>query len=151
MYTIQIPSDAEYEKLMNIWKASVITTHHFLTDDDIQFFKKLILENKYLNHVDLYCICNADNTILGFSGISGKKLEMLFLDPALRGQGLGKMLLMHAIEHHHVSEVDVNEQNIEAVAFYEHFGFKTVSRSALDGTGKPFPILHMVLTNRQGL
>ncbi len=148
MYTIQNPSEAAYEKLMNIWEASVRATHHFLTEDDIQFFKKMILENKYLNHVDLYCVCNSENTILGFSGISGKKLEMLFLNPGLRRQGLGKMLLMHAIDHLHVSEVEVNEQNIDAVAFYEHFGFKTISRSALDGTGKPFPILHMALTKR---
>jgi putative acetyltransferase len=41
MYTIQIPADAEYERLINIWEASVIATHHFLTDDDIQFFKRL--------------------------------------------------------------------------------------------------------------
>ena len=149
MYSIKIPSEAEYEKLMKIWEASVRATHHFLSEDDIQFFKKLILENKYLNHVDLFCACNAEKTILGFSGISGKKLEMLFLDPAFKGHGLGKLLLMHAINHHHITELDVNEQNLDAVAFYEHFGFKTMSRSPLDGTGKPFPILHMTLTQRQ--
>ena len=148
MYTIQNPSEAAYEKLMNIWEASVRATHHFLTEDDIRFFKKLILEKNYLNHVDLYCIRTEQNVILGFSGISGNKLEMLFLDPTARGLGLGKLLLIHAIDHLYVSEVDVNEQNIDAVAFYEHFGFKTISRSALDGTGKPFPILHMALTKR---
>lgn len=145
MYTIQLPAETEYEKLVEIWEASVMATHHFLTEDDIHFFKKLILENNYLNHVDLFCIRNAENKILGFSGISGKKLEMLFLDPTVRGLGLGKLLLMHAIDHH-VTEVDVNEQNAGAVEFYKHFGFETISRSPLDGTGKPFPILHMTLS-----
>ena len=72
---------------------------------------------------------------------------MLFLDPAVRGKGFGKMLLKHAIEIHHITSVDVNEQNSDAVKFYEHFGFKSISRSALDGTGKPFPILHLTLSN----
>ena len=147
MYSIQVPVEAEYVKLLEIWESSVKATHDFLTDDDVQFFKKLIVENKYFNHVKLYCIRNSENNILGFSGISGNKLEMLFLDPAVRGQGFGKMLLKHAIEIHHITSVDVNEQNRDAVKFYEHFGFKSISRSALDGTGKPFPILHMTLSN----
>ena len=146
MYTIQIPAETEYGKLVEIWESSVKATHHFLTEDEIQFFKKLILENNYLDHVDLFCIRNEENVILGFSGISGNKLEMLFLDPAVRGLGLGKLLLIHAIDHH-VTEVDVNEQNSEGVTFYKHFGFETISRSPLDGAGKPFPILHMALTN----
>ena len=147
MYSIQVPVEAEYDKLLEIWESSVKATHDFLTDDDVQFFKKLIAENKYFNHVKLYCIRNSENDILGFSGISGNKLEMLFLDPAVRGQGFGKMLLKHAIEIHHINSVDVNEQNRDTVKFYEHFGFKSISRSALDGTGKPFPILHMTLSN----
>ena len=146
MYSIQVPVEAEYDKLLEIWESSVKATHDFLTDDDVQFFKKLIVENKYFNHVKLYCIRNSESNILGFSGISGSKLEMLFLDPAVRGQGFGKMLLKHAIEIHHITSVDVNEQNRDAVKFYEHFGFKSISRSALDGTGKPFPILHMALS-----
>lgn len=145
MYSIQVPVEAEYDKLLEIWESSVKATHDFLTDDDVQFFKKLIVENKYFNHVKLYCIRNSENNILGFSGISDNKLEMLFLDPAVRGQGFGKRLLKHAIEIHHITSVDVNEQNRDAVIFYEHFGFKSISRSALDGTGKPFPILHMAL------
>lgn len=146
MFFIQKPANTDHEKLMQIWESSVRATHHFLTGEDFQFFKNLILENNYFDQVDLYCIRNANNTILGFSGIAGKKLEMLFLDPAVRGQGFGKMLLMHAIDLH-VTEVDVNEQNSQAVDFYKHFGFKTISRSTVDGTGKPFPILHMTLAN----
>ena len=147
MYSIQVPVEAEYDKLLEIWESSVKATHDFISDDDVQFFKKLIVENKYFNHVKLYCIRNSENNILGFSGISGNKLEMLFLDPAVRGQGFGKMLLKHAIEIQYINSVDVNEQNSDAVKFYEHFGFKSISRSALDGTGKPFPILHMTLSN----
>ena len=70
---------------------------------------------------------------------------MLFINPAARGKGIGKSLLIYAIRHLCTRKVAVNEQNQQAVGFYEHLGFQVVSRSALDSTGKPYPILHMEL------
>ena len=78
-------------------------------------------------------------------GVSEGTLEMMFLVPAAIGKGIGKMLIKHAIENLKITRVDVNEQNEKALRFYEHFGFKIISRSELDGTGKPYPILHMQL------
>lgn len=73
------------------------------------------------------------------------KLEMLFVRPEARGQGIGKALVTHCVEHLGVRKVDVNEQNPQALGFYLRMGFKVKSRSALDSLGKPFPILHMEL------
>ena len=39
--------------------------------------------------------------------------------------------------------VDVNEQNPEAVKFYEAMGFVVAERSPLDDQGRPFPLLRM--------
>lgn len=39
--------------------------------------------------------------------------------------------------------VDVNEQNPDAVRFYEAVGFEVFGRSETDGGGRPFPLLHM--------
>ena len=44
-----------------------------------------------------------------------------------------------------IAEVDVNEQNIQAVCFYKYIGFNVYKRSDLDGEGKEYPILHMQL------
>jgi putative acetyltransferase len=55
-------------------------------------------------------------------------------------------LLHHAIAAFGATELDVNEQNEQAVGFYRRMGFEVVGRSALDGTGKPYPLLHMRLT-----
>ena len=60
-------------------------------------------------------------------------------------QGVGKKLLRHAINNLQARKVDVNEQNEQALQFYKHFGFEVLSRSEVDGHGKPFPILHMQL------
>ena len=55
------------------------------------------------------------------------------------------MLVNYAIHQCGVNKVDVNEQNGQAVGFYQHMGFVTVSRSELDALGKPYPILSMQL------
>ena len=70
---------------------------------------------------------------------------MLFIDNDSRGKGIGKQLILYAINEQHATKVDVNEQNAQAVGFYEHMGFRTVTRSELDSEGKPYPILHMQL------
>lgn len=54
----------------------------------------------------------------------------------------------HAIEELGVRAVDVNEDNTQAVGFYERLGFVQVGRSELDGQGKPYPTLHMKLSCR---
>ena len=41
--------------------------------------------------------------------------------------------------------VDVNEANPGARAFYAAYGFVEVARSATDGAGRPFPLLHLTL------
>jgi putative acetyltransferase len=70
---------------------------------------------------------------------------MLFISPDARGSGIGKLLLNNAITNQGAFKVDVNEQNPQAIGFYEHMGFNVVGRSPLDGQGKPYPLLHLAL------
>nr|WP_293300771.1 acetyltransferase [Allomuricauda sp.] len=134
----------EYKEVVRVWESSVRATHHFLKEEDIEYFKPLIL-NTYLDAVELRCMRNDENNILGFLGVAEQNLEMLFIDPEHRGKGVGKSLLDYAMENLNVTKVDVNEQNEQAVGFYEHFGFEVIGRSELDSSGKPYPILHMAL------
>ena len=78
-------------------------------------------------------------------GIAEGNLEMLFIDNKYRGAGIGKKLITYAIDNLQVTKVDVNEQNVQAVDFYEYMGFNIYKRSNLDGEGKEYPILHMQL------
>ncbi len=140
------PAANQYEELIKVWEASVRATHDFLTEADIQYYKPLILQ-EYFPQVRLFCHLNSNQKITGFMGIAEAKLEMLFIDACERGTGIGKKLLMYAIEQQHVKQVDVNEQNVQAVGFYKHMGFKVISRSEVDAAGKPYPILSMVLVD----
>lgn len=49
---------------------------------------------------------------------------------------------MFVINDLHILKVDVNEQNPQAVGFYEKMGYRKVGRSDVDGMGKPYPLLH---------
>ncbi|WP_145665710.1 acetyltransferase [Chitinophaga polysaccharea] len=135
---------ADFPGIVAIWEAAVRATHDFLTEEDIQFFKPLIL-NEYLPAVNLRCVRNKNGDMLGFIGVAENKIEMLFVHPDAHGKGIGKALLNYAIAQQGATAVDVNEQNPQAVAFYLHMGFRVTARSATDGMGKPFPLLHMAL------
>ncbi len=143
-YKIDTISKTEFPEVVVVWEASVRATHHFLDEKDIQYFKPLIL-NEYLNAVQLGCIRNTDKEIIGFMGVADRQLEMLFIHPEYRGMGIGKSLLTYSIHELNVNKVDVNEENEQAVEFYMHCGFEIISRSELDASGKPYPILHMEL------
>lgn len=83
---------------------------------------------------------------VAFMGIDSNRLEMFFLSPEVRGKGLGKQLLQYGIETYNIQELTVNEQNPQAVGFYEHMGFQTYKRTEYDEEGNPYPLLYMRLS-----
>jgi len=133
----------DYEKLITVWESSVRATHHFLSEKDIITYRSLIL-SQYFDQVQLYCI-KVEKEMMGFIGINEKSIQMLFIHPDARGKGLGRRLVEFAKQEHGTYLVDVNEQNEQAVGFYEKLGFVTIERMEMDGAGKPFPILSMEL------
>ena len=140
---IEPAQTGDYPALIALWEASVRATHHFLQEEDIATLKPLILEH-YFDAVRLYC-ARQDGVIVGFIGVAEGNIEMLFIAPEARGGGVGRQLVDHAIRCLGATRVDVNEQNAQAVGFYQHLGFEMTGRSPLDGQGKPYPLLHMAL------
>ncbi|MDL2265437.1 acetyltransferase [Parabacteroides sp. OttesenSCG-928-G07] len=140
-YKISAVSKQEYPEIMRVWEASVRATHDFVKEEDILFFKEVIPQ--YLDAVSLLAARNEEDKILGFLGTSDDTIEMLFIHPDMRGKGIGTILTNYALQELHRYKVDVNEQNRQAVGFYLHMGFVVIARSEVDGTGKPYPLLHM--------
>ncbi len=145
-HTICILSEKDYPEIIEIWEASVRATHHFLAEEDLLFYKAAI-RDEYLpsGMLQLFGIKDDAGLLTGFTGLSDESIEMLFIRPEIRGTGAGKALLLHAITDQQKTKVDVNEQNPQAIGFYEHLGFRVTGRSEFDGSGKPYPILHMSL------
>jgi putative acetyltransferase len=134
----------EYERATQLWEASVRATHDFVTEADLDVFRPLVRAS-FGEIPQLAGLRTDDGLLIGFIGAAEGNVEMLFLDPAYRGQGGGSLLLEHAFANFAATKVDVNEQNPQAIGFYERHGFRTVSRSETDTSGKPYPILHMKL------
>ena len=136
---------AEIPRLVEVWEASARATHHFLTEADFQFFKPLV-GDELAQLQSLLCVRDGDGQAGGFIGGEGDEVESLFIHPDWRGQGIGRRLLTYAIETVGATRLDVNEQNDQAVGFYRRMGFVVAGRSEDDGLGRPFPILHMRLS-----
>jgi putative acetyltransferase len=137
-------SPSDLPRLVAVWEAAVRQTHHFLSEGDIAFFRPFVRE-AFEGPLEVACVRDDEGTVLGFAGVSEGKLEMLFVDPACHGQGIGRDLLAHAVARMGARTVDVNEQNEGAVAFYRRLGAETLGRSERDGMGLPFPLLHLRL------
>lgn len=148
---IRLAAGADHEALAQLWRRSVMATHHFLPPAEVERLFEDV-RTLYLPGVDALWVAEvavaqaaAKSAVrpVGFMGCNGPQVEMLFVDPDSFRCGVGGALLAHAKAAHQRLTLDVNEQNPQAQAFYEQQGFRVVGRSALDGQGMPYPLLHM--------
>lgn len=126
--------------LLLVWESSVAATHDFLSNQDIIMLRPTVLEE--LRKVPMLFVAMEDTRPVGFLGMNGESVDMLFVDAAFRGMGTGGALLNEAVVRG-ARRVDVNEENPQAVGFYRHMGFAVSGRSDTDALGLPFPVLHM--------
>ena len=134
--------EKDYCMLAEIWERSVRATHKFLSEEVIAEIKRALIPD-YFPNVDLYAI-DADGVYAGFIGLRENKIEMLFIDSKWQGRGFGTKLIEFA-KRNGVTLVDVNEQNVSALKFYQNQGFRIISRDDTDDAGRPYPILYMSL------
>jgi putative acetyltransferase len=137
--------EEDHDYLVELWYRAVRETHAFLTEADIAFYRRIV-DEQALKHVEVWVEKDDSGVPLGFIGLDGSMVEMLFVDPDRHGQGIGTRLLRYAEQLKGSRlRVDVNEQNDGAYAFYQRYGFVQTGRSELDGSGRPFPLLHLEL------
>lgn len=131
-------------ELLGVWEASVRATHDFLAEADVVRIRGQV-PGALAGAEELFVVRGAGGEAVAFAGCSAGELEMLFVRPERRGEGIGRLLLGHVVGRCGVKALCVNEQNPQAAAFYRRFGFRVVRREACDGWGNPFPLLYMEL------
>lgn len=136
--------EALIEKLVQVWESSVRDTHLFLSEDAISEIKSIIPQ-ALLEVTHLIVSVNNIGEPVGFMGVDDRRIEMLFISPDVRGKGIGKALVQYGIKRFAIHRVTVNEQNPQALRFYEHIGFRVYKRSETDEQGREYPILYMEL------
>ncbi len=143
-FTIK-PFEQKYkQQLVTVWERSVLATHDFLKPSDFNEIKEAV-QGIDFTAFPVYCLVNENDQVGGFIGVAEQKMEMLFLDPDNFGSGLGKRLTQFAITQLGADKVDVNEQNTNAVHFYQKAGFEVYERTDKDDQGKNYPLLRMKL------
>ena len=130
------------QELLQVWERSVRATHLFLSDEEVKAIKNYVPQ-ALSGIAHLLVAENEAGTPVAFMGVEDGVLEMLFIAPEERGQGLGKQLIRCGIENYGVERLAVNEQNPQAKGFYEHMGFKVYKRTETDEQGNPYPLLYM--------
>jgi len=130
--------------LLDIWERSVRATHLFLSEEEILRIRGYVPQ-AVMGVAHLIVAEDATEKPVAFLGTENGRLEMLFLAPEAQGHGLGRRLLEYGMAHYNIRELTVNEQNPQAVGFYEHLGFRTYKRTETDEEGGPYPLLYMKL------
>lgn len=106
--------------LLCVWERSVRATHDFLSDAEIRRIRAYVPQ-------------------------ALQSVQRLIAAESESGAGIGKALLRYAVRAFGADEVTVNEQNAQAVGFYEHMGFTAYRRTDTDEQGGPYPLLYMRL------
>lgn len=136
-----LPTD--HDVLLDVWLRSVQATHTFVSQADITEMTPQVREYLGSSETDFWVVCDESDRPMGFMGLGGSQIESLFLAPEFLRRGAGRRMIDHARSLHSELTVDVNEQNADAVAFYQAVGFVVERRSELDDQGRPYPLLHL--------
>ena len=142
MIAIRPSRPQDLPALFRIWQNAVRATHSFLTEEDVDFYARQV-RDQYLPFHAFWVATTVNGEPQGFMGMTGAKIDALFVDPSCHGRGVGRALVDHAAALAGDLTVDVNEQNEGARALYQKLGFRRIGRSALDEAGQPYPILHL--------
>lgn len=135
----------ECAALLDVWLQSVRATHTFVSDEDIEAMVPQVRDYLATSNSEFWVISDDSEAIKGFMGMSGSKMDSLFILPEFHRRGAGRQMVRHAQLRHGELTVDVNKQNSAACAFYEACGFVVEGQSEFDEQGRPYPLLHMRL------
>ena len=98
----------------------------------------------FLPEAPLWVAVSTEDQPIAFMLLTGDHMDALFVDPDVRGCGVGKLLIEHALSLTPKLTTNVNEQNEQAVGVYQKMGFRVTGRSETDDLGQPYPLLNLM-------
>ncbi len=141
MFQTRISIERDTPRILEIWREAVDATHHFLSAQDREAIDQEV--SAFFPEISFTLVVDETDMPLGFMFLHDEHLEALFVDPKHHSRGLGKTLIKTALADNPNLTTDVNEQNLQAIGFYEQMGFVKTGRSATDDQGRPYPLIHL--------
>ena len=144
-----IPYDSSMlPEMLKIWQDSVRASHFFLKDSDIVEIQEEV--KAAFSSLQNILVAKLNNDFAGFIGVSEKSIEMLFVASKFFNLGLGKRLILEAVNAFFTEQdeilLDCNEQNERGLTFYQKLGFKERGKSQKDSKGRDFAIIHFAIS-----
>jgi len=128
-------TEYEIESIMQLWLKSTIKAHPFISEDYWNSNYDVI-KNKYIPLSEIYVYLE-NKFILGFiSVLNSEFIGALFVDVNNQGKGIGKKLIQHAMDIYGKLTLAVYKDNLQAVNFYKHIGFKVIREQSNEETNK---------------
>ena len=112
-FTIRRSRKDEGDKLISIWCRSVDATHHFLSADYRIELEELV--SSFLPEAPLWVAVTEQDEPVAFMLLTVQHMDALFVDPDVRGSGVGKLLIEHALSMVSTLTTNVNEQNLSLI------------------------------------
>uniref|UniRef100_UPI003BA9FA08 GNAT family N-acetyltransferase n=1 Tax=Stappia sp. TaxID=1870903 RepID=UPI003BA9FA08 len=128
----------DIEPLSDIWLEASRRAHPFIGEQRLLAQRGLVKE-KYLPEAETWVACRCGAPV-GFISLLGSFIGAVFVAPDLQGQGIGRMLIAHALELKGELSLEAYTANAQAMAFYARLGFREVSRRPTDDEGLPFEL-----------
>nr|WP_113537769.1 GNAT family N-acetyltransferase [Ensifer sp. SSB1] len=132
----------EGDRLLAIWLAASRIGHPFLGEARL-VEQQQVVRDTYLPMADNW-VAEIDGKVVGFIGLIESFIGGLFVDPDIRGSGIGRALVEDAAARLGQLEVSVYADNQAAVDFYRRRGFVETARKETDDEGLPFAVIDMV-------
>lgn len=136
--SIRPAREADLDALTDVWERAARSSHQFMDPGDFAALRPAI-RDAYLPSMDVWLVETADGPA-AFVGARGSHVELLYVDPAFQGKGLGTRLLA-VVGEHGATSVEVYADNAVGVAFYRSQGFTEVQRRERDAAGRPYPMV----------
>jgi putative acetyltransferase len=108
----------EGDKLIAIWCRSVDATHDFLSKAYRKELEEMV--RAFLPEAPLWVAVNTEDQPIAFMLLTGDHMDALFVDPDPRLRR-GELLIEHALSLTPKLTTNVNEQNEQAVGFYQRW------------------------------
>lgn len=102
-----------------------------------------LVQGQYLPRLRIQ-VAERNECMLGFIGMDGNHVSMLYVADEARSMGVGSALLDWAKQQSNLLTLDVNKQNPCAVVFYIKRGFTPVDRFDSAVHGDSHPLVHLL-------
>jgi putative acetyltransferase len=135
--SIRTAHEADLDALTDVWERAARSSHAFMDPGDFAELRPFIRDS-YLPM--LVRMVEAGGVPIAFVGSIDGHVELLYVDPAHHGRGLGTRLLAE-VEPGGAHSVEVYADNTTGVGFYLSRGFRETRRRATDAAGRPYPMV----------